>query len=240
MRQESGHPLPVRILVVEDESKVAGFIVEGLREQAYAVDVAIDGEEGVYRALNTPYDVILLDVMLPKQDGFSVLATLRESGCHSRILMLTARDAISDRIAGLHGGADDYLAKPFDFDELLARVGALLRRPVTLVPDELRCADLVLNRRTRGVLRSRRPLDIVGKQFAVLEYLLLRQNEVVSRSDLAEHVWNEDFDPASNVIDVTLHHLRNKLDRDFPQRLLQTVRGVGYVIRTPTASPKPA
>ncbi|MGE3309453.1 MAG: response regulator [Limisphaerales bacterium] len=226
----------MRILVVEDESKVAGFIVEGLREQAYAVDVAIDGEEGAYRALNTAYDVILLDVMLPKQDGFAVLATLRKSGCQSRILMLTARDAVSDRIAGLHGGADDYLPKPFDFDELLARIHALLRRPVALVPDELRCADLLVNRRTRAVIRDGRPLDIVGKQFAVLEYLLLRQDEVVSRTDLAEHVWNEDFDPASNVIDVTLHHLRGKLDRDHPRRLLHTVRGVGYVIRAPSSA----
>jgi len=231
MTQENGHPISVRILVVEDESKVAAFIVEGLREQAYAVDVAVDGEEGIYRALNTTYDVILLDVMLPKQDGFSVLATLRNAGCLSRILMLTARDAVADRVAGLHGGADDYLAKPFDFDELLARITALLRRPVAFVPDELRCADLVVNRRTRSVTRAQRPLDISGKQFAVLEYLVLRQSEVVNRSDLAEHVWDEDFDPASNVIDVTLHHLRQKLDRDFPQRLLHTVRGVGYVIK---------
>lgn len=231
MTQENGHPNVVRILVVEDESKVAGFIVEGLREQTYAVDVAVDGEEAIYRALNTPYDVILLDVMLPKHDGFSVLTTLRDAGCNARILMLTARDAVSDRLTGLHAGADDYLAKPFDFDELLARISALLRRPAAMVPDELHCADLVVNRRTRTVQRANRALDISGKQFAVLEYLLLRRNEVVSRSELAEHAWDEDFDPASNVIDVTLHHLRNKLDRDFPQRLLHTVRGVGYVIK---------
>ena len=231
MSPDGGHPELVRILVVEDESKVAGFIVEGLREQSYAVDVAIDGEEGIYRGLNTTYDVILLDVMLPKKDGFAVLAALRRAGCSARVLMLTARDAVADRVAGLHGGADDYLAKPFDFDELLARVTALLRRPSVLISDELRCADLVLHRRTRSVTRSGRGLDVSGKQFAVLEYFLLRQNEVVSRSELAEHVWDEDFDPASNVIDVTLHHLRSKLDRDFPQKLLHTVRGVGYVLR---------
>jgi len=231
MSPEGGHQELVRILVVEDESKVAGFIVEGLREQSYAVDVAIDGEEGIYRGLNTTYDLILLDVMLPKKDGFAVLAALRKAGCASRILMLTARDAVADRVAGLHGGADDYLPKPFDFDELLARITALLRRPNTLVPDELRCADLALNRRTRHVSRSGRSLEIAGKQFSMLEYFLLRQNEVISRSELAEHVWDEDFDPASNVIDVTLHHLRSKLDRDFPQKLLHTVRGVGYVLR---------
>lgn len=237
MTQEGGPPDSVRILVVEDEGKVAGFIVEGLREQAFAVDVAVDGEEGLYRALNTAYDIILLDVMLPKRDGFSVLAALRDSGCTARILMLTARDAVADRVTGLHGGADDYLAKPFDFDELLARITALLRRPATFVPDEIACADLVLNRRTRDVCRAGRRLDLSGKQFAVLEYLLLRRNEVIGRAELAEHVWNEDLDPASNVIDVTLHHLRTRLDRDFPTKLLHTVRGVGYVIRSGPSLP---
>lgn len=226
-------PSPVRVLVVEDEPKVAGFIVEGLREQSFAVDVAADGEEGLYRAMNTAYDVILLDVMLPKRDGFAVLEALRQAGCPSRVLMLTARDAVQDRVTGLRAGADDYLPKPFDFEELLARVAALLRRPAGLLPSELRCADLVLDRRTRIVQRGGKVLELSAKQFAVLEYLLLRQNEVVRRAELAEHAWDEDFDPASNVIDVTLHHLRARLDRDFPQRLLHTVRGVGYVLRSP-------
>ncbi len=233
MPQDSGHPSSVRILVVEDEIKVAGFLAEGLREQSFAVDVAHDGEEGLYLAQNTAYDLILLDIMLPKRNGFAVLEALRAGGSTARVLMLTARDAVADRVTGLRGGADDYLAKPFDFDELLARVAALLRRPAGLVPTELRCGELSLNRETREVQRAGRALELSGKQFAVLEYLLLRQGQVVTRTDLAEHVWDEGFDPASNVIDVTLHHLRARLDRDFPQRLLHTVRGVGYVLRTP-------
>ncbi len=231
MPGESNHPVPVRILVVEDDVKVAGFLCEGLREQAYAVDLAVDGEEGVWRAMNTRYDVILLDVMLPKLDGFEVLRRIRASDGSARVLMLTARDAVIDRVAGLNGGADDYFPKPFDFDELLARIGALLRRPAQATPCDLRCAGLTLNRRTREVARGGRRLDLSAKQFAMLEYLLLREGEVVGRAEIAEHVWDEDFDPASNVIDVTLHHLRAKLDRDFPVRLLRTVRGVGYVLR---------
>lgn len=221
----------MRILVVEDEEKVAAFLAEGLREQAFAVDVACDGEEGEYRALNTAYDVILLDVMLPKRDGFAVLRALRARGCPARVLMLTARDAVADRLTGLNGGADDYLAKPFDFDELLARVAALLRRPQSLVDDELRCGDLVVHRRTRVVERAGRRIEISGKQFAVLEYLLLRKNRVVGRAELAEHAWDEDLDPMSNVIDVTVHHLRARIDKGHPTRLLHTVRGVGYLLR---------
>jgi two-component system copper resistance phosphate regulon response regulator CusR len=231
MRDESNHPGSVRILVVEDEHKVAGFVAEGLREQSYAVDIAVDGEEGIWRALNTSYDVILLDVMLPKQDGFAVLRKIRAAGCSARVLMLTARDATGDRILGLNEGADDYLPKPFDFDELLARIAALLRRPVAMIPAELRCANLILNRRTREVLRGGQRLDLSAKQFAMLEFLLLRQNEVVGRAEIAEHVWDEAFDPLSNVIDVTLHHLRAKVDRGHSVRLLHTVRGAGYVLR---------
>lgn len=222
----------VRILVVEDERKVAAFVAEGLREQAYAVDVASDGEEGIWRAVNTVYDVILLDVMLPGRDGFDVLREIRRAGCPARVLMLTARDSVGDRVAGLNEGADDYLPKPFDFDELLARIAALLRRPAVVVPTELRCGDLVLNRRTREVTRAGRSLDLSAKQFAMLEFLMLHQNEVVGRAEIAEHVWDENFDPASNVIDVTLHHLRARVDKGFRHRLIHTVRGVGYVLRS--------
>lgn len=237
MGTDTEPPSVVRILVVEDECKVAGFVAEGLREQAYAVDIAPDGEEGVWRALNTAYDIILLDVMLPKRDGFAVLREIREAGCAARVLMLTARDAVDDRITGLNEGADDYLPKPFDFDELLARIAALLRRPAAIVSTELRCGDLILHRRTREVRRAGRAIELSAKQFAMLEYLLLHPNEVVTRTDIAEHVWNEDFDPASNLIDVTLHHLRSRIDRGFPDRLLHTVRGVGYVLRAPKPSP---
>ncbi|MCC6232123.1 MAG: response regulator transcription factor [Verrucomicrobiales bacterium] len=221
----------MRILVVEDEEKVAGFLAEGLREQAFAVDLATDGEEGIYRALNTAYDLILLDVMLPKRDGFSVLRALRQAGQTTRVMMLTARDAVADRVHGLNEGADDYLPKPFDFDELLARIAALLRRPPTAVAEELWCADLRLNRRTREVVRGDLPIEVSAKQFAVLEYLMLRKNEVVDRSQLAEHAWDEDLDPLSNVIDVTVHHLRSRIDKGHHVRLLHTVRGVGYVLR---------
>jgi two-component system copper resistance phosphate regulon response regulator CusR len=237
MPPELDHGGSVRILVVEDEQKVAAFVAEGLREQAYAVDVASDGEEGIWRALNTDYDVILLDIMLPKHDGFTVLRKIRAAERPARVLMLTARDAISDRVHGLNEGADDYLPKPFDFDELLARIAALLRRPAVMVQSELRCADLVLNRRTREVTRSGRRLELSTKQFAMLEFLLLRQNDVVSRTEIAEHVWDEAFDPMSNVIDVTLHHLRAKVDRGSPVRLLHTVRGAGYVLRADGAPP---
>ena len=236
MAQDGEHPGPVRILVVEDEEKVAAFLAEGLREQALAVDIARDGEEGVYRALNTPYDVVLLDVMLPKRDGFSVLRALRKAGCPTRVMMLTARDAVGDRVHGLNEGADDYLSKPFDFDELLARVGALLRRPITPVAEELRCADLVLNRRTRQATRAARAVELSAKQFAVLEYLMLRKNEIVGRSELAEHAWDEDLDPLSNVIDVTVHHLRARVDKGHAVRLLHTVRGMGYTLREGTGA----
>lgn len=221
----------MRILVVEDESKVARFIEEGLREQAYAVDVASDGEEGLYRALNNPYDLIVLDVLLPKKDGYSVLSEIRAAGSSVLVLMLTAKGSVRDRVQGLDAGADDYLTKPFDFDEFLARVRALLRRSTADGPLILRVADLELDPRTRKVTRAGRLLSLSAKQFGVLEYLLRNANEVVTRTKLAAHVWDENFDPFSNVIDVTVHHLRDKVDREFQPVLIHTVRGVGYVLK---------
>ncbi|MBL9171045.1 MAG: response regulator transcription factor [Verrucomicrobiales bacterium] len=221
----------MRILVVEDECKVARFIEEGLREQAYAVDWAPDGQEGLYRALNNAYDLIVLDALLPKKDGFTLLREIRSTGSNVLVLMLTARASVRDRVQGLDAGADDYLTKPFDFDEFLARVRALLRRSTADGQLILRVADLELDPRTRKVSRAGRPLSLSAKQFSVLEFLLRNPNEVVTRTKLATHVWDENFDPFSNVIDVTMHHVREKVDREFSPTLIHTVRGVGYVLK---------
>jgi heavy metal response regulator len=221
----------VRILVVEDEPKVARFLERGLRQQSYAVDVAPDGTEGLHLAKECAYDLVVLDVMLPGLDGFGVLRELRRQKDHTRVLMLTARDGVSDRVRGLDLGADDYLVKPFDLDEFLARVRALLRRTGTDAPLLLTVADLKLNPRTREVRRADKTIDLTAKPFAILDLLLRRAGEVVTRAELAEHVWDRFFDPFSNVIDVTIHQLREKVDRGFTPRLIHTVRGVGYVLR---------
>ena len=221
----------MRILVIEDEPKVSRFLERGLRQQSYAVDVAFDGEEGLGLACEYGYDLIVLDVMLPGRNGFEVLRELRAARHATRVLMLTARDGIGDRVRGLDLGADDYLVKPFDLDEFLARVRALLRRAVTEAPLCLRFADLELDPRTRKDSRGGRPIDLTAKPFAMLDLLLRRAGQVVTRAELAEHVWDRYFDPFSNVIDVTMHQLRDKVDRGASRRLIHTVRGVGYVIR---------
>ena len=225
----------MRILVVEDERKVARFIERGLKEERYAVDVAPDGEEGLWRAQNTDYDLIVLDVLLPKKDGFQLLRELRAAACRARVLMLTARDSIEDRVRGLDEGADDYLVKPFAFAEFLARVRTLLRRSTVGGPIVLRASDLELNARTRKVTRANQRLALSAKEFAVLEHLLRHPDEVVTRTELAEHVWDENFDSVSNVIDVTIYHLREKVDRNFEPKLIHTVRGTGYVLQTQPA-----
>jgi heavy metal response regulator len=222
----------MRILVIEDERKVARFVERGLREEHYAVDVAADGEEGLWRALNTLYDLIVLDVRLPKKDGFEVLRELRAAGGRARVLMLTARDSVEDRVRGLDEGADDYLVKPFAFAEFLARVRSLLRRGSVEGPTVLRALDLELNARTHKVTRAGKRLPLSAKEIAVLEYLLRHPDEVITRTQLAEHVWDENFDSFSNVIDVTVYHLREKVDRDFEPKLIHTVRGTGYVLKT--------
>lgn len=224
----------MRILVVEDEPKVARFVERGLKQQAYAVDVASTGEEGLQFASDHEYDLIVLDVMLPGRDGFAVLRELRAARQATRVLMLTARDSLADRVRGLDLGADDYLVKPFDLDEFLARVRALLRRACTEAPLLLVCADLELDPRTRRVRRAGKPIELTAKPFAILDLLLRRAGQVVSRAELAEHVWDRFFDPFSNVIDVTMHQLREKVDRGAHPRLIHTVRGVGYVLRVET------
>ena len=224
----------MRILVIEDEPKVARFLERGLKQQTYAVDVASNGEEGLQLASDHEYDLIVLDVMLPGRDGFGVLHELRAERRATRVLMLTARDGLADRVRGLDLGADDYLIKPFDLDEFLARVRALLRRAATEAPLMLLCADLELDPRTRRVRRGGKPIELTAKPFAILDLLLRRAGQVVSRAELAEHVWDRYFDPFSNVIDVTMHQLREKVDRGSSMRLIHTVRGVGYVLRAET------
>jgi DNA-binding response OmpR family regulator len=222
----------MRILVVEDERKVARFIERGLKEERFAVDVAADGEEGLFRAQSNDYDLIVLDVLLPKKNGFQVLRELRAGKRRARVLMLTARDSVQDRVQGLEGGADDYLIKPFAFAEFLARVRALLRRGAGDDPVTLRALDLILDLKSRKVSRGGKPVALSAKEFSVLEYLLRHPNEVVTRTQLAEHVWDENFDSFSNVIDVTVYHLREKVDRGSQPPLIHTMRGMGYMLKS--------
>jgi two-component system copper resistance phosphate regulon response regulator CusR len=220
----------MRILLVEDEPRVANFISKGLREQSFAVDVAADGNDALYKAEINRYDLLILDVMLPVKDGYQVCRELRKQEIKTPILMLTARDGIEDRVTGLDSGADDYLIKPFDFKELLARIRALLRRPKQLHPATLRVADLVLNTASHAVTRNGRNISLTTKEYALLEFFVLHQNRIVGREQIAEHVWDENFDPFSNVIDVYVRRLRKKVDDGFDKALIHTRRGAGYIL----------
>jgi two-component system copper resistance phosphate regulon response regulator CusR len=224
----------MRILLVEDEPAAARMLAKGLREQAYAVDIATDGESALYQAEINEYDLIVLDVMLPIKNGLEVCRELRAAGSSLPVLMLTARDAVEDRIAGLDTGADDYLIKPFDFHELLARVRALLRRGPALREETLIVADLRINTRARRVERAGRSIEMTAKEYALLEYLARRADEVVSRADIAEHVWDENFDPFSNLIEVYVQRLRRKIDGGASRKLIRTRRGEGYVLTDAT------
>ncbi len=220
----------MRILIVEDEKKVAGFVKKGLEQESYAVDVAYDGVEGEYLASTNDYDVIILDIMLPKKSGIDVLKDLRAREIKTSVLLLTARDSVEDRVKGLDSGADDYLSKPFAFEELLARVRALMRRKdYGLV--ELKFADMVLDQATRKAKRGDTAIDLTSKEYGLLEYFLRNPNKVLTRTMIAEHVWDYTFDSDTNVIDVYVNHLRNKVDKDFPKKLIHTVRGIGYILK---------
>jgi two-component system copper resistance phosphate regulon response regulator CusR len=219
----------MRVLLVEDEPNAAHLLAKGLREQAYAVDLATDGEAAVFQIGTTDYDAVILDVMLPVQDGFAVCRSIRESGCAVPILMVTARDAVEARIEGLDCGADDYMVKPFDFGELLARLRALIRRGRhPILPDRLTVGPLTLDTRSRQVRIRARDVVLTAKEYALLEYLARRAGDVVSRADIAEHVWDDNYDPLSNVVDVYVQRLRRKLDVIGEESLIRTRRGEGY------------
>jgi DNA-binding response OmpR family regulator len=222
----------MRILVVEDDRKVASFIRKGLEEEGHAVEVAGDGAAGIERATDgSSWDLVVLDVMLPKGDGFSVLKALREEGLRMPVLMLTARDAVGDKVTGLDLGADDYLGKPFAFEEFLARVRALLRRGGGTPAPVLRLADLTLDPSTREVRRGTRRVELTAREHTLLEYFMRNAGRVLTRSMLAQHVWGLDFDPESNVVDVYVGYLRRRIEGQAERRLLHTVRGVGYVLK---------
>ena len=218
----------MRILVVEDEQAIATFVVQGLTEAGYAIDLAADAAECLHWAAIAEYDLIVLDVMLPDEDGLLVCAELRRRGLRTPVLMVTARDAVDDRVAGLDSGADDYLVKPFAFAELLARIRALLRREPVFKSAVLQIADLEMDTVSRSVRRSDRPISLTSKEYSLLEYLMRHPNQILTRGTIAEHVWNYDFDNLTNLIDVHIFALRRKLDDAHELKLLHTVRGVGY------------
>ncbi len=221
----------IRILYVEDDPTAREYIQKGLSERGYDVDVAASGDEGLERALRGPYDLLVLDVMLPEASGFDILRRVREREIDTPVLFLSARGEVTDRIEGLNLGADDYLVKPFAFAELLARIQAVARRSLS-EPDDgrLAVADLVLDLRRHAVERGGRPVELTPKEFALLEYLLRNEGHVVSRAMITEKVWGYGFDSYSNLIDVHINHLRKKLDHDFEPKLIHTVKGVGYVL----------
>jgi heavy metal response regulator len=221
----------MRILVVEDEKKVARFIQQGLEEEHYTVDASHDGIEGLTMAETGSYDVIILDVMLPGKDGFEITRELRSERITTPILMLTAKIATEDKVAGLDSGADDYLTKPFAFAELLARVRSLLRRGTQEKTTHLTAADLELDTVTHRAHRGGKAIELTAKEYALLEFLLRNKDRVLSRTIIAEHIWDYHFDTGTNLIDVYINHLRNKVDTGFELKLIHTVRGVGYVLK---------
>ena len=222
----------MRILVVEDDRKIASFLVKGLKQNGFAVDHAADGEAGLQLAESTPYDAAVLDIMLPKLDGLSLLKDLRRQKINLPVLILSAKASVDDRIKGLQSGGDDYLVKPFSFSELLARIQALIRRASsTAEATSLTTGDLTMNLVTREVTRAGQRVELQAKEFALLEYLMRNAGRMVSKTMILEHVWDYSFDPQTNVVDVVVCRLRNKIDRDFEGKMIHTLRGVGYVLK---------
>jgi DNA-binding response OmpR family regulator len=222
----------MHILVVEDEKRLANLVRRALEEEGHVVDVSYDGAEALEMAEGTDYDLLVLDLMLPHMDGLEVARRLRSDGKDTRILMLTARDAIEDRVTGLEVGADDYLIKPFSFAELIARVKALSRRQIQAQQEtELVCGELVLDLARREARRGDRSIELTAKEFQLLEYLMRNAGRVLTRTQILDHVWGYNFDSFSNVVDIYVHYLRNKIDRDFPEPMIKTVRGVGYSLK---------
>lgn len=227
----------MRVLVVEDDPKIASFVVKGLKQNGFAVDHAADGEDALALATATPFDAAVVDVMLPRLDGLGLVRELRRRQVLLPVLFLSAKASVDDRIRGLQSGGDDYLVKPFAFSELLARIQALIRRAHRETePTTLRVGDLTMNLLTREVSRGGRKLDLQTREYQVLEYLLRHAGQAVSKASLLEHVWDYSFDPQTNVVDVVVCRLRNKVDRDFEPKRIQTIRGVGYLLRTDTSA----
>ena len=222
----------MRILVIEDDSKIAGFVVNGLKQSGFAVDRASDGEEGLVMAATIEYDTVVLDIMLPKLDGLSLLRRLRQEKIRTPVLILSAKASVDDRVKGLQAGGDDYLTKPFAFSELLARVQALIRRATHVAePSSLIAAGITMDLLSREVTRAGRKIELQSREFALLELLLRHSGRAVSKTMIMEHVWDYSFDPQTNVVDVLVHRLRSKVDKDFDVKLIHTIRGVGYVLK---------
>jgi DNA-binding response OmpR family regulator len=222
----------MRVLVVEDDSTIAGFVAKGLREAGFAVDQALDGDEGLHLALAEPYDAAVVDVMLPRLDGIALIDGLRRRGVRTPVLILSAKRSVDDRVRGLQAGGDDYLTKPFAFAELLARVQALIRRATgSTEPTRLLFGDLSLDLITREVRREGRRIELRPREFSLLEYLMRNPGKVLSKTMILSHVWGYRFDPSTNVVDVLVSRLREKIDRNFERKLVHTVRGVGYVLK---------
>lgn len=220
----------MKVLLVEDDKSIAHFVGKGLRENYFAVDMAYDGEEGLYLALNERYDLLILDIMLPKMDGVEILKSIREAGISTPVVFLTAKDAQRDIVEGLNLGADDYMVKPFSFNELLARVRAILRRAKAERVSELKVADLSMDLVAHKVFRGGKRIDLTPKEYALLEYLMRNEGQILTRTMISESIWDYHFDSLTNVIDVHVYHLRNKIDKGFKPQLLHTIKGVGYVL----------
>jgi len=221
----------MKILVIEDEKKVANFLQKGLKEEQFVVDVAYDGLDGEHLATTNDYDLILLDIMLPGKDGIEILKTLRQRQINIPVIMLTAKEMVEDKVEGFNAGCDDYISKPFSFEELLVRIRAVLRRGSGALSNVLTFADLTLDLISHKVIRDGREIELTAKEYTLLEYLVRNPNRVLTRTMIAEHVWDYNYDSFTNVIDVYINYLRNKVDRGFATKLIHTVRGVGYVLK---------
>ena len=224
----------MKLLVIEDEKKIANMIQKGFREQGYEVDISANGEEGLVRASSNPYDAIIIDIMLPGRDGLSVLRSLREKKVTTPVMIVTARGEVSERVEGLNLGADDYIAKPFSMDEVVARVRALIRRVTGETISLYKVGDLTMNLVKREVMRGNRRIDLTSREFRLLEHLMRAPGQVITRTQIIERVWEYHFDPGTNLVDVYIQRLRRKVDDNEETKLIQTVRGVGYTIGTPS------
>jgi two-component system OmpR family response regulator len=222
----------MRILIIEDDEQIASFIMKGLQQAGFVTDYATDGEEGLRFALTKSYDAAIVDIMLPKLDGLSLIETLRERKVNTPVIILSAKRSVDDRVRGLQKGRDDYLTKPFSFSELLARLQALIRRAGSIAePSHLAVGDISLDLLSREVVRGVKRIDLQSREFALLEYFMRNAGRVVSKTMIMEHIWSYDFDPQTNIVDVLVCRLRNKVDRDFEKSLIHTIRGVGYVFK---------